>query len=66
MILLLVYYKAEKLCKSVLRRFQGPGSQNFLCQICKLFMTKGLNILGFINIRSVFEANIIRDRYYLQ
>jgi hypothetical protein len=45
---------------------QGPLSQNVLSQVHTIFVTLGPNILKFLRLKSVFEANIIRRGCYLQ
>ncbi len=33
----------------------GPNSQNFFSQICKIFVTLGLKILGFLRLKVFFK-----------
>jgi hypothetical protein len=42
-------------------RVVGPGSQNFQSQICKFFVTLGLNVLRFLRLKVFCEAKIIRN-----
>jgi hypothetical protein len=37
----------------------GPYTQNFFSQIRKIFVTLGLNILRFLRLKVLYEANII-------
>ena len=39
---------------------QSGNSQNFLMQIRNIFVTLGLKILGFLRLKYIFEADIIK------
>jgi hypothetical protein len=40
---------------------QGQESQNFLMQICKIFLTLGLKIFIFSRLKEVFEADSLKN-----
>jgi len=40
--------------------FQCRKSQNFLRQICKIFITFGLKILRFLRLVDIFEIDVLK------